>query len=153
MAIGLKIHHPHLGRGVIATGFKKKRGGANQHRIDFGQGPVSVNLKQFKHAEWQVRGEKGDPVITIVSSLSPQETTAQPEQPEMSTGGAENLGAENLGGDLSNALQSARLSHYEAALRELGAAFVEDLKDVDEADLTKLGMKRVEIRRMQHLNA
>ena len=71
----------------------------------------------------------------------------------MSTGGAENLGGENLGGDLSKALQSARLSHYEAALRELGAAFVEDLKDVDEADLTKLGMKRVEIRRMQHLNA
>ena len=78
MPIGTKIHHPELGEGVVAEGFNRKRGRANQHSIDFGEGPVSVELKQFKHeknAEWQVHGD----VIMIV----PYTTEAQqPEQPE-----------------------------------------------------------------------
>ena len=80
MPIGTKIHHPELGEGVVAEGFNRKRGRANQHSIDFGEGPVSVELKQFKHeknARWQVNGD----VIMIVLLTTEAQQPEQAEQP------------------------------------------------------------------------
>ena len=81
MPIGTKIHHPELGEGVVAEGFNRKRGRANQHSIDFGEGPVSVELKQFKHeknAQWQVNGD----MIMIVLLTTEAQQPEHAEQPE-----------------------------------------------------------------------
>ena len=45
---------------------------------------------------------------------------------------------------LSAALAEAHLSQYETALRELGAAFVPDLADLEAEDLVGIGMKKLE---------
>lgn len=51
--------------------------------------------------------------------------------------------------DLSSALRGAHLSQYEDALRELGCINFEDLKDLDAEDMMEIGMKKIEIRRLQ----
>ena len=56
-----------------------------------------------------------------------------------------------FGQDLSAALVSARLSEYEAALREFGCANVEDLADLEERDLLEIGMKKIEVKRLQKI--
>ena len=58
-----------------------------------------------------------------------------------------------FGQDLSAALASARLSEYEAALREFGCTAVEDLADLEERDLLEIGMKRIEVKRLQRIAA
>ena len=50
--------------------------------------------------------------------------------------------------DLSAWLESARLSHYEDALRGLGCMVPEDLAELEEADLMEIGMKRIEAKRL-----
>ena len=52
---------------------------------------------------------------------------------------------------LSQVLAGGSLSHHEASLRELGCAEPEDLKNLEEADLMELGMKRVEVKRLMRV--
>lgn len=54
--------------------------------------------------------------------------------------------------DLSEALSAAKLSHYEDALRALGCAMASDLRDLDESDLMEIGMKKIEVKRLQRLS-
>ena len=56
-----------------------------------------------------------------------------------------------FGQDLSAALASARLSQYEAALRELGCKVTEDLAELEEQDLMEIGMKKIEAKRLQRM--
>ena len=49
---------------------------------------------------------------------------------------------------LSEVLAHHKLSHHEAALRELGCALPADLKDVEEPDLMEMGMKPIEAKRL-----
>ena len=44
---------------------------------------------------------------------------------------------------LSEVLANANLSQYEEALRDLGCAEVDDLRNLEEADLVETGMKKV----------
>ena len=53
--------------------------------------------------------------------------------------------------DLSTFLQQNLLGQYETKLRELGAAVVADLADVEEDDLLQIGMKKLEIKRLQRM--
>ena len=53
--------------------------------------------------------------------------------------------------DLTTTLKQARLEKYEAALRELGCTTASDLGDVEESDMTEIGMKKIEIKRLQRL--
>ena len=59
--------------------------------------------------------------------------------------------------NLTTALKEAKLNQYEAALRELGCAFaskeefLQDLGDLEESDLIEIGMKKIEIKRLQRL--
>lgn len=55
--------------------------------------------------------------------------------------------------DLAEVLLATKLNQYEDALRELGCAFPEDLCDVEEADLQKIGMKKIEVKRLQRVVA
>ena len=50
--------------------------------------------------------------------------------------------------ELTRALKAARLTQYEDALRELGCVAPADLNEVDEEDLTKIGMKKIEVKRL-----
>ena len=50
--------------------------------------------------------------------------------------------------ELTMALKAARLTQYEDALRELGCVAPADLNEVDEEDLTKIGMKKIEVKRL-----
>ena len=59
--------------------------------------------------------------------------------------------APSFAGDLSTVLKAAKLSQYEDALRELGCAEPEDLGDIEEADLVELGMKKIEMKRLQRI--
>ena len=52
---------------------------------------------------------------------------------------------------LSSVLQENKLGQYEMALRELGVAMASDLPDLDEADLIEIGMKKIEIKRLQRV--
>ena len=52
---------------------------------------------------------------------------------------------------LSEALDSARLAKHEDALRELGCEMLQDLQYVEEEDLVKLGLKKIEIIRLMRL--
>ena len=54
---------------------------------------------------------------------------------------------------LSEVLVNAKLSHHESGIRELGCVVSEDLKELEEADLVELGMKRVEVRRLLRIAA
>ena len=55
------------------------------------------------------------------------------------------------GDSLKSALETARLSQYEDALRQLGVVTAADLVDVEEQDLIEIGMKKVEARRLVRL--
>jgi hypothetical protein len=57
----------------------------------------------------------------------------------------------SMADDLASALQGAKLSQYEHALRELGCADAADLAEVDEAELLELGMKKIEVKRLMRL--
>ena len=53
--------------------------------------------------------------------------------------------------NLSEVLSASRLLHYEDALRELGCTQSEVLlRFLEEADLVEIGMKKIEIKRLQH---
>lgn len=56
-----------------------------------------------------------------------------------------------MAGDLSSALQGAKLSQYEHALRELGCALASDLAELEEVDLLEIGMKKIEVKRLKRL--
>ena len=56
--------------------------------------------------------------------------------------------AKSFNQDLSGVLSAARLSQYEEALREMGCVLPDDLREVEEADLMELGMKKIEIKRL-----
>ena len=62
---------------------------------------------------------------------------------------SQGVSAEHL--SLSEALDSARLTKYEDAFRDLGCEIVQDLADLEEQDLMEIGMKRVEIVRLKRL--
>ena len=68
--------------------------------------------------------------------------------PAASGKGAEPAPAPTFAGDLTAVLSAAKLSHYEDALRELGCALPEDLRDVQEGDLMEIGMKTIEVKRL-----
>ena len=57
--------------------------------------------------------------------------------------------AETVATNLSVLLSASRLLHYEDALRELGCTHPEDLHDLEEADLVEVGMKKIEMKRLQ----
>lgn len=52
---------------------------------------------------------------------------------------------------LSEVLSAAKLSQYEEALREVGCALPEDLAALEEADLCEMGMKKIEVKRLQRV--
>ena len=45
-------------------------------------------------------------------------------------------------------LSAAHLSQYEEGLREMGCVLPDDLRELEEADLMELGMKKIEIKRL-----
>ena len=53
--------------------------------------------------------------------------------------------------DLSTALKGAYLIKYEDALRELGFTSLEDLAQLEETDMVKVGMNKIEIKRLQRM--
>ena len=53
--------------------------------------------------------------------------------------------------DLSEVLAASKLSQYEDALRALGCALPEDLCCLEEADLVEIGMKKIEVLRLQRV--
>ena len=61
--------------------------------------------------------------------------------------------AETMESGLSEVLSATRLQDYEDALRDLGCATPEDLCDLDGPDMEELGMKKVEVKRLQRLVA
>ena len=52
---------------------------------------------------------------------------------------------------LAVVLQEANLSQYESALRDLGAAFGNDLAGLEEEDLVEIGMKKLEVARLRRI--
>lgn len=52
------------------------------------------------------------------------------------------------GASLTELLAELKLTQFEAALGELGAAFVSDLADLEEQDLIEIGMKKLEVKRL-----
>ena len=50
---------------------------------------------------------------------------------------------------MSTFLIAQNLSQYETALRELGAVEVTDLCDLEQADCDRIGMKKMEAKRLQ----
>ena len=48
-------------------------------------------------------------------------------------------------------LESAKLEHYEAALRDLGCAMPADLHELAEDDFEELGLKPIEQKRLKRL--
>eukprot|EP01043_Picozoa_sp_COSAG02_P028959 COSAG02_NODE_1783_length_10942_cov_1025.230266_2_plen_155_part_00 len=50
---------------------------------------------------------------------------------------------------LSVVLRQVYLSQFEDSLRQLGCAMIEDLRELEEEDLVEIGMKKIEIRRLQ----
>ena len=77
------------------------------------------------------------PMQTMTLQPQPAEPAPEP-QPQLAE-------------DLSSALQSAQLSQYETALRELGCTVPADLADLEDEDLMEMGMKKLEISRMRRL--
>jgi hypothetical protein len=73
------------------------------------------------------------------------------QAPVVIAAAAEPAPAPSFAGDLSTVLKAAKLSQYEDALRELGCAEPEDLGDIEEADLVELGMKKIEMKRLQRI--
>ena len=61
--------------------------------------------------------------------------------------------AETMESGLSEVLSATRLQDYEDALRDLGCTTPEDLCDLDGPDMEELGMKKVEVKRLQRLVA
>ena len=55
------------------------------------------------------------------------------------------------GGSLKAALETAHLSQYEDALRQLGVGTAADLVDLEEQDLIEIGMKKIEAKRLMRL--
>ncbi len=52
---------------------------------------------------------------------------------------------------LSQLLSANNLSQYEAALRDLGVVSSADLQDLEAADCVSIGMKPLEVKRMQRM--
>ena len=77
------------------------------------------------------------PMQTMTLQPQPAEPAPEP-QPQLAE-------------DLSTVLQSAQLSQYETALRELGCTVPADLADLEDEDLMEMGMKKLEISRMRRL--
>jgi hypothetical protein len=80
-----------------------------------------------------------------------KEAEASRKEEEVAKSAPELQLSASLAQDLSEVLSAAKLSHYEDALRELGCAVPEDLRVLDDADLMEIGMKKVEIKRLQRL--
>ena len=90
--------------------------------------------------------------VTLSTSQDPERGRAM--RRERGDGSAaEQRGASEEGGSLKSALEAARLSQYEEALRQLGVGTAADLVDVEEQDLIEIGMKKVEARRLVRLAA
>ena len=77
------------------------------------------------------------PMQTMTLQPQPAEPAPEP-QPQLAE-------------DLSTVLQSAQLSQYETALRELGCTVPADFADLEDEDLMEMGMKKLEISRMRRL--
>ena len=81
-----------------------------------------------------------------------QTMTLQPQPAEPAPPPAQELLPQpQLAEDLSSALQSAQLSQYETALRELGCTVPADFADLEDEDLMEMGMKKLEISRVRRL--
>ena len=91
--------------------------------------------------------------VTLSTSQDPERGRAM--RRERGDGSAaEERGASEEGDSLKSALEAARLSQYEEALRQLGVVTAADLVDVEEQDLIEIGMmKKVEARRLVRLAA
>ena len=50
---------------------------------------------------------------------------------------------------LADLLRQAHLAQYDDAFQKLGCVMVEDLCDVEDADMVELGLKPVEIKRLR----
>ena len=61
--------------------------------------------------------------------------------------------AASTGDALTDFLVAAKMQHHEEALRELGYAIPDDLKDLEDSDFDELGMKKIEVKRLQRLVA
>ena len=95
--------------------------------------------------------------VVIATVASPTASTSTSDQAFTSdlagaTASASTV-AQAFTSDLAEVLLGTKLNQYEDALRELGCAFPEDLCDVEEADLQKIGMKKIELKRLQRVAA
>ena len=72
-------------------------------------------------------------------------TTAAAPQSQPTTTASKNTDS------LKAALETAHLSQYEDALRQLGVGTAADLVDLEEQDLIEIGMKKIEAKRLMRL--
>ena len=61
--------------------------------------------------------------------------------------------AASTGDALTDFLVAAKMQHHEEALRKLGCAMPEDLKDLEDGDFDELGMKNIEVTLLLRLTA
>ena len=97
------------------------------------QQPMQPSMEQQQYQPPQ--NFMANPITVDVSGLTGFQADDIPAAPAATT--------------ISGVLAVAKLEQYADALRELGCVDVVDLRDLDEADFMEIGMKKIEMKRLQ----